>query len=528
MCTNTREIINKYTAKTIRVKCGRCPACLMEKAIRNCDKIKSQYNPDSICWFVTLTYNNDSCPYILEDDLNEFHPTTSCYSGSSILYPDSYEVPVYRDCDTRRVRFNKEYSIYSRRKKGTHVIGSTFLPSPLPFQNYQYLRNQSEKKIGVLFYKDVQNFLKRLRINLQRHFSYEELFKVFYIGEYGETYLRPHFHLLIFTKPTAQSFFKSAVATSWQFADYYENTRFCEISKGAASYVSSYINGNIYLPQILRDSSTHSPKTCHSIHFGFGNEIFSFENVSKMVNRRTVEYTVQRVTEHGKTELVSIPLPRYVISRYAPKIKGYSRLTRDEICDIYQNPTNLFKYIKKLEYNEKISSSLSVPVLNRLRSGISSTLYCDFRYILPHSVDDIVVNLRKIANARRYAMQHGFSPIDFANLVYDINYLFDQYLLKLQYAPVNTVHSYFERYDNIGEIFNDFIDPSILSDNSINSTLYDIYSSFSPTVRQSFHSDPNQFTSVVRKTKHLTELHKKSYKRSKVNNFYYNQLNVNL
>ena len=32
MCTNQREITNKYTGHKFYVKCGYCPACLQEDA----------------------------------------------------------------------------------------------------------------------------------------------------------------------------------------------------------------------------------------------------------------------------------------------------------------------------------------------------------------------------------------------------------------------------------------------------------------------------------------------------------------
>ena len=183
MCTNTKEIRNKYTNEMIRVKCGHCPACLMEKAIANTDKIINQHSKDLICWFITLTYQPDSVPYIKEEDINNLHPSSDIVHFGKQFYPDSYEVPVYRDVDCRRVRANAEYSIYTRRKKGTHVIGTTFIPSPLPIEcKLPYLRGNKGRtiykgKIGVLFYEDIQKFLKRLRIYLKRHFGYEGYFK---------------------------------------------------------------------------------------------------------------------------------------------------------------------------------------------------------------------------------------------------------------------------------------------------------------------------------------------------------------
>ena len=46
MCTNQREIVNKYTGHRLYVKCGHCPACLQEKAAYRVSRIKAQ-NSDS-------------------------------------------------------------------------------------------------------------------------------------------------------------------------------------------------------------------------------------------------------------------------------------------------------------------------------------------------------------------------------------------------------------------------------------------------------------------------------------------------
>lgn len=48
--------------------------------------------------------------------------------------------------------------------------------------------------------KDVQDFMKRLRIAWQRKHKHENI-RVFYSGEYGELRGRPHYHLILFNMP---------------------------------------------------------------------------------------------------------------------------------------------------------------------------------------------------------------------------------------------------------------------------------------------------------------------------------------
>ena len=55
MCTNQREIKNLYTGHTLYVKCGKCPACLQEKAAHRVSRIKAQDSPNLSTLMVTLT-----------------------------------------------------------------------------------------------------------------------------------------------------------------------------------------------------------------------------------------------------------------------------------------------------------------------------------------------------------------------------------------------------------------------------------------------------------------------------------------
>lgn len=55
---------------------------------------------------------------------------------------------------------------------------------------------------GTLVYEDAQLFLKRLRVNVERHkqeyISKLGKFRFFCVGEYGGRYERPHFHMVLF------------------------------------------------------------------------------------------------------------------------------------------------------------------------------------------------------------------------------------------------------------------------------------------------------------------------------------------
>lgn len=66
---------------------------------------------------------------------------------------------------------------------------------------------------GTLVYEDAQQFLKRLRVNIERH-EQEHIhglgrIRFFCVGEYGGQYERPHFHIVLFNYRPCGFFLRS-------------------------------------------------------------------------------------------------------------------------------------------------------------------------------------------------------------------------------------------------------------------------------------------------------------------------------
>ena len=72
MCTNQREIINRYTGHRFYVKCGHCTACLQEKAAHRVSRIKAEDSPLTDTIMCTLTYRRNDCPYVFRQDAYAF------------------------------------------------------------------------------------------------------------------------------------------------------------------------------------------------------------------------------------------------------------------------------------------------------------------------------------------------------------------------------------------------------------------------------------------------------------------------
>lgn len=338
MCTNGRFIRNRYINQSFFVKCGHCDSCLQEKANKRMMRLYDEYSPKYLAFFVTLTYKRNACPYFrVEDYRNKLNP-----------------LPIYRDCRLQRTFGDSElvdeiehlgdvYVDYNSVYSDTDLcsLGMMFKMKTLAHRSHQ---------IGVCFYPDVQKFVKRLKINLTRS-NYHGYFKTYICSEYGEDSLRPHFHLLLFgeNSPKTYSLFKSSVIASWKMCDKARWSKGFQLADDATSYVSSYVNKPADFPRFLSDN--FPPKHSFSPHLGFNLKSYSLASLLSSIESGNLQY-LREVNQEGLRSIVNLPIPKYVINRYFPLFKGYSRLTRSEVYDILQYPSRLSEYRQILDYSD--------------------------------------------------------------------------------------------------------------------------------------------------------------------------------
>ena len=465
MCTNTRYIVNCYNQK-ILVNCGRCDACLQEKAIYRSNLIRNSFPPDHVALFVTLTYKNQFIPYIDYEGVE---------SSLKISRDSVISVPVYRDYDVEHVRigrsrctkaviYEKDSPLFRLKIRRNDWYRSR--------SQFQFLRNSHSKRIGIIHFPDVQRFLKRLRQNLKRKYNYEIPIRSFQVSEYGPQTLRPHFHLLVFVPLRYVSLVKSAIVTSWSYADKHRTYSNIEIAKNAASYVSSYVNCHNYIPRLFQIMREFRPKSSHSQGMGYDKDAFTLPEILKAFYRRNLVY-YDRDSRTVEVSPTPIPLPSNVIGRYFPKIKGFSRLTNDEILSIYSGRQPLARYAWRLSY--------------------TSEQIVQFESIL--------------ARKRRLAQKYGLSKYDFGLVASQIWNIRKSNTIRNQYSDIFRVGDYFQLYDNIG----DFLDSGVHSP-----TLLPLLWSV-PTIE----TDPNKFTFRVNKTNKLLHWFSEYDKSKKVRNQVY-------
>lgn len=468
MCTKQRFIRNHITGQELLVKCGHCPACLQEKAIARSNRIRNHYCDDIQAAFVTLTYNNNCVPYIKLDDLfNSYSPV----------------VGIYRDyiCDYVRIGTNSDGSYRYARMLREYPTFSPITEICLPYNiadKKRYLKNVKQlngkpRAVGVCYYKDVQDYIKRVRITLNRK-GYEFPISYYFCSEYGPTTCRPHYHGLVFFPSGYYDVVKEILSSCWSFDSDDRCRNNISLAVSAASYVSSYVNCSTNVPLFLRECREISPTHSYSKGFGINKAEYKLHSIYEKWLQRDLRCNVSRIVD-GVPVVASILVPKYVLSRYFPKIKGYCLLSHDELIEVASRPERLANYALRLSYNS----------------------------------EDYHRNYVMLKHKRDSFQNAGYSINDFALIYSDIwslrssNSLIDFYI---EQNPYNGL----QKYDNIVDFY---IDPSI------SETLFN-YIPFNTV----FETDFNRFNDIVHRTNELTDMYYKYEKKRKINNIVYSKL----
>lgn len=300
------------------VKCGKCKACLQEKANLRTKRIRATEKDGYVCLMVALTYRRFNAPYILRDDAYKF------------AKGEISRINVYRDVKWRKVRKpkpNDDYFQSYKVKRGRHVIDTIDFIKPTTLKGTKDMKHEFER-IGVCHYPDMQGFVARLRLNLNRHFDYENQLFIYACSEYGCKSFRPHFHLLIFCPKADAEIVKSAIYESWPFSNLRQFDRAVEFAFRASTYVASYVNSGSKFPSFFKTYAKQ--KHSYSKGFGCNNRKFTLDSLLSMLERGSFRYSVQKVIQ-GVTKSVNVPLPSYVVHRFFPKFKGYTRIPPTEM-----------------------------------------------------------------------------------------------------------------------------------------------------------------------------------------------------
>lgn len=514
MCHSRQLIRNPHDGRHYWVKCGQCDACLQERADAHRARIHRELlhsingNEALGCFFVTLHYKNEELPFVKHDELKDFFSSAVIYSRcknpTKMPFPLLY---VYRNAF-------KPYSIdtfsmtdfqYLKRKETFDFSNYLNTLDYLPYARQKVNRTKTRyipNTVAVLYQRDIQNFFKRLKINLFRS-GYDSYFSYTYAGEYGEDHKRCHFHALIYFDKRFQSLIKHIIIKSWPYADLSRPFRdekgrlreSVEVAKNPASYVSEYINLKSIVPLVLKDSKCFAPKVKFSQGFGLHFKYFTSDEIRKMFYKSDLRYPIEQII-NGISSVNLVQVPKYVLSKYFPKPKGFKYLSSDEIFDLLRQPEKVCEegYIDKMRLYPEDVSRIETFIRNKREEWCC---LCKDDY---PDVDSVV-------------LRRALAISDFAWIGSRIWFLYASQCIKHSYDDVKTEQDLFEHFDNISDYFEGRCSNEILD------------RFFDP--RKTYARDPNEFLRNLSDHVRLKDKFDRSIKKHRSHGMYENKVIYN-
>lgn len=357
-CLNPLELYDSRNNK-IFVPCGKCVACSNTKRASLSLKLRLEEQNCKYCYFLTLTYDDDNLPLFtigwdtlltgvcrlynatqrLRDD-NEIDDYCSDYFEGSPEFFDSIDY------------YNSFVSRYEKKYNKSCVYGHGF--------------------IALLYYRDIQLFLKRLRKFISK--NYDEKIRYYIIGEYGTKSLRPHWHLLLF-------FNSSSLSQAFENCENVGTTeRPCECPVFIRSlwkygiidskrtngecynYVSSYVNRSSNFPQLL--VLLCDQKAYHSVALG---EVLPEEDIVQHIKKDDFRFFDLQFYLDSSGNEIPYALWRSYYNKYFPTFTCSGRLSLEQtyrvltcfetLSDIYHSDSpsflahEVFKHFRLKEDN---------------------------------------------------------------------------------------------------------------------------------------------------------------------------------
>lgn len=283
-CLHPHVVRNKYTGDEAVCACGKCAACLTNRASMWTTRLDLETTCHKYDWFATFTYDEYHINQIVR-----------------LRYEDYKDGVAYLDSSTGEI-YEFSHSSISRHNKS----------------DFDYCKNH--KVLNILSKPDVQKFIKRLRYYIKQLDNNAEL-RYYYTGEYGPSTKRAHGHgLFFFDSDIINENFADLLRKSWPYGVVFEPHR---VSGSASHYVAAYINSLASLPSIYQHKQLR-PFSLFSKCPSIGSLVGNLQDVQRLLDRKD---TTVRVYSQASHNFVDVPLWRSLLDRHYPRIQRFSYLT---------------------------------------------------------------------------------------------------------------------------------------------------------------------------------------------------------
>ena len=391
-CFSPNLVYNPYIQDYVLVPCRECAACRYSYAMDLKRRIEDECKAHKYNFFFTLTYDNTHVPMMYA-----FPSSDGVYFKA---FRNDEVMSDSKGINLPELDFSLEDSWYMEPQHNPFQTGFAFCYKP-----------------------DIQKFIKRLRINIERHENEiisRQKIRYFVAAEYGPATFRPHYHGLIFCddEQLAREL-PRLISKSWTLCSS-DRIDVQLVSGAAPQYVAKYVNSFASLPKVCKTQLTRPFYLCSK-----QPALGSFKINESEIFDCFVNSNFERPSVDAKTNEVSFALfPNKVLSRYFRKYCGYGEGNIDYELRLYKKydrgdfekvidpDTHRYKechlrgneyldYPKSFKYKDYtwykcvkrlLSGHFSYPIRNELGYVV------DTAYDVSFTLRDILVNMRRMYN----------------------------------------------------------------------------------------------------------------------------------
>lgn len=452
-CFHPLRVYNKVTHAFEFHNCGKCAYCLSLKATELATRCFNECKQHKYAIFFTLTYDNDSVPYIAPSPSGKYwylvNRTVRSVDGLSvpIVHFDEMDIPVNKVLETA--------------------------DGPVDIQAF-----------GVVHIPDIQRFQKRLRIKINRQFNHydpkknkklydlrqkELSIRLFINPEYGPTTFRPHYHGICWTdsKEIADSLLdpyrgsrRENDRTYWHGL-IYESWKMCDparcdaqyVTNSAPNYVAQYVAGSLDLPQVLR-FKPFRPKYLGSKNPVVGSYKVNDEELADTFYNGTLEFA--RWNDVAK-EFTPALLSYQTLSRFFARCESYDIQNDYDQLRLFEKYDRM-SYVRRPIVRHGFLNSKSLDV----QSYDYNLMYLD----LPVNDYFRYQNLRFYRCVKYWSSHDITVPVrscDGSVLSYDV----------VRLSPLQVIRKFRHIYDNLKlyQLRNFYLEQEIISESSLFSSV---------------------------------------------------------
>lgn len=299
---------------------------------------------------------------------------------------------------------------------------------------------------AVLWPDDLQKFLKRIRITLDRHFihtNYDSKIKFFAVGEYGPTSYRPHFHI-IFSASSSEVllYLQQTLHKVWPYCSN-QGLNFQHITGDCTNYVAGYVNGFDFCNGLLSERKFRQ--------FHRGSQQTLHEKLEKI-----------KLSDENCTQILFSTKGKSYESFFTSLGSSFSRADANQLCK-FQFPKGFdslssCEVVKLYDYYSSGKENRAVSDVNLTLDGIISNsafsyqnynFYRCMNYFLNHGID---VNLF-VNGVPRETIHIGFTKQTYVQFLYDLRSYFELSSLKERFVTILS-----SNYDDLLFLYRDFLE----------------------------------------------------------------------